>query len=69
MRDDWGKQVYCINPAFSKEKIKALIAQQRIHPADVNHLDLDYVANMVKKYVNPKSGRKKAPVKGCLLRY
>ena len=58
----------CINPAFSK-KIKALIAQQRTHPADVNHLDLDYVANMVKKYVNPKSGRKKAPGKECLLRY
>jgi len=39
---------------MDKETIKALLAQQRTNPADVNHLDLDFVANVVEKFENPK---------------
>jgi len=42
-----------------KEKSKVLIAQQRIHPADVNQLDLDYGANIVGIFVNTKVDDKK----------
>ena len=43
---------------LDKETIKALIAQQQINPADVNHLDLDFVANIVEKFENPKVDEK-----------
>ena len=43
---------------LDKETIKALIAQQRIHPADVNHLDLNLIAKIVDNYENPKVDEK-----------
>ena len=43
---------------LDKETIKALIAQQRIHPADVNHLDLNLIAKIVDNFENPKVDEK-----------
>ena len=42
---------------FLCQKNKVLIAQQRINPADVNHLDLDYSTNIVKETENQKKER------------
>ena len=44
-----GKLLYA-----DKEKIQNLIAQQRINPADLNYLDLDSAANVIKDFPNPK---------------
>ena len=43
---------------LDKETIKVLIAQQRTNPADVNHLDLDFVTNIVNNFENPKVDEK-----------
>ena len=43
-----GKATY-----LDHQKIKALIAQQRINLADVDYLDLKDVANITKSFVNP----------------
>ncbi len=39
---------------IDKEKIQTLIDQQRTNLADVEYLDLDSVAKVVKDFVNPK---------------
>jgi N12 class adenine-specific DNA methylase len=44
-----GKSLY-----MDKEKIQTLIDQQRTNLADVEYLDLDSVAKVVKDFVNPK---------------
>ncbi len=38
---------------LDKDKVKVLIAQQRTNPADVNHLDLEFVTSIVEKFENP----------------
>lgn len=38
----------------NKDKIQTLIAKQRINPAEVSHLDLDFVAKIIKNFENPK---------------
>ena len=43
---------------LDKETIKVLIAQQRTNSADVNHLDLDFVTNIVNNFENPKVDEK-----------
>jgi hypothetical protein len=43
-----GKATY-----LDRQKIKALIAQQRINLADVEYLDLKHVANVIKNFINP----------------
>lgn len=37
----------------NKDKIQKLIAKQRINPAEVDHLDLDFVAKIIKNFENP----------------
>jgi hypothetical protein len=37
-----------------KDKIQSLIAKQRINPAEVSHLDLDFVAKIIRNFENPK---------------
>ena len=44
-----GKSEY-----INKEKIQNLIAKQRINPAEVSYLDLDFVAKVIKNFENPK---------------
>lgn len=46
-----GKSIY-----LDKEKIQALIAQQRTILADVDYLDLDSVAKIVENFENPSVG-------------
>lgn len=43
-----GKLLY-----VDKDKIQDLITKQRINPAEVNYLDLDFVAKVVNKFENP----------------
>ena len=44
-----GKTLY-----MDKEKIQTLIDQQRTNLADVDYLDLDYIANVIRNFENPK---------------
>ena len=54
-----GKLLYA-----DKEKIQALINQQRTILADVDYLDLDSAANIVKDFVNPNIGEEKTSLQG-----
>ena len=44
-----GKTLY-----MDKEKIQTLIDQQRTNLADVDYWDLDYIANVIRNFENPK---------------
>ena len=44
-----GKLLYA-----DKDKIQNAIAEQRSNPAEVNYLDLDFVAKIIKNFENPK---------------
>ena len=58
-----GKTLY-----MDKEKIQTLIDQQRTVLADVDYLDLDSIAKVVKDFVNPKISEGNAGDGGLLLR-
>lgn len=38
----------------NKDEIQKLMTKQRINPAEVSHLDLDFVAKIIKNFENPK---------------
>ena len=57
-----GKLLYA-----DKEKIQALINQQRTILADVDYLDLDSAANIVKDFVNPNIGEEKTSLQGKIV--
>ena len=58
-----GKTLY-----MDKEKIQTLIDQQRTVLADVDYLDLDSIAKVVKDFVNPKISEGNAGDVGMLFR-
>lgn len=50
---DEGRTLY-----LDKEKVQNLIAQQRIHLAEVNNLDLNSVNNIIQNFQNPSVSEK-----------
>ncbi len=53
---------------IDKEKIQTLIDQQRTNLADVEYLDLDSVAKVVKDFVNPKVSDENVADEGMMFR-